>query len=90
MGYVEGRNLALEYRWADSHEDRLAALAGSLAQQQVDAIAVFSAPSIVAANGTTASIPIIFLTGFDPVASGFVASLNRPGGNTIGTSDLNT
>jgi putative ABC transport system substrate-binding protein len=69
MGYVEGRNLAVEYRWADSHEDQLAALAGDLVQRRVDAIAVFAGPSIVAAKAATTSIPIIFLTGFDPVAS---------------------
>ena len=90
MGYVEGRNLALEYRGADSHEDRLAALAADLVQRRVDVIAVFAGPSIVAAKVATTSIPIIFLTGFDPVASGFVASLNRPGGNVTGISVLNT
>lgn len=90
MGYVEGRNLAVEYRWADNHEDRLAALAGDLVQARVDAIAVFAGASIVAAKAATTSIPIIFLTGFDPVASGFVASLNRPGGNVTGISVLNS
>jgi putative ABC transport system substrate-binding protein len=90
MGYVEGRNLAVEYRWADSHEDRLAALAGDLVQRRVDAIAVFAGPSILAAKAATTSIPIIFLTGFDPVASGFVGSLNRPGGNVTGISVLNS
>ena len=90
MGYVEGRNLAVEYRWADSHEDRLAALAGDLVQRRVDAIVVFAGPSIVAAKAATTSIPIIFFTGFDPVANGFVASLNRPGGNATGIAVLNT
>jgi putative ABC transport system substrate-binding protein len=90
MGYVEGRNLAIEYRWADNQEDRLAALAGDLVQRRVDAIAVLTGPSIVAAKAATTSIPIIFFTGFDPVASGFVASLNRPGGNVTGISVLNT
>jgi putative tryptophan/tyrosine transport system substrate-binding protein len=90
MGYVEGRNLALEYRWADSHEDRLTALAADLVQARVDAIAVFAGPSIVAAKAATTSIPIIFLTGYDPVTSGFVASLNRPRGNLTGISVLNT
>jgi len=78
MGYVEGRNLAVQYRWPDSDEDRLAALAGDLVQARVDAIAVFAGPSFVAARAATTSIPIIFLTGYDPVARGFVASLNRP------------
>jgi len=90
MSYVEGRNLAVEYRWADGHEDRLAALADELVQRRVDAIVVFTGPSIVAAKAATTSIPIIFLTGYDPVASGFVASLNRSGGNVTGVSVLNT
>ena len=71
-------------------EDRLAALARDLVQRRVDAIAVFAGQSIVAAKAATTSIPIIFFTGFDPVASGFVASLNRPGGNLTGITVLNT
>ena len=90
MGYVEGQNLAVEYRWADSQEDRLAALAGDLVQRRVHAIVVFTGPSVVAAKAATTSIPIIFFTGFDPVANGFVASLNRPGGNATGIAALNT
>jgi putative ABC transport system substrate-binding protein len=90
MGYVEGRNLALEYRWADNRDDLLTALAGDLVQRRVDAIVVSTGPSIVAAKAATTSIPIIFFTGFDPVASGFVASLNRPGGNVTGISVLNS
>ena len=90
MGYVEGRNLSLEYRCADSHEDRLGGLAHDLVQLRVNAIAVFAGPSIAAAKAATTSIPIIFLTGYDPVASGFVASLNRPGGNVTGIAVLNT
>ena len=90
MGYVEGRNLAVEYRAADNQEDPLAALARDLVQRRVDAIAVFAGQSIVAAKAATTSIPIIFFTGFDPVASGFVASLNRPGGNATGITVLNT
>jgi len=90
MGYVEGRNLAVEYRWADNRDDRLSALVGDLVQRRVDAIVVFTGPSIVAAKAATTSIPIIFFTGFDPVTNGFVASLNRPGGNATGISVLNT
>ena len=90
MGYVEGRNLVVEYRGADEQEDRLAALAGDLVQRRVDAIVVYGGPPVVAAKAATASIPIIFFTGFDPVASGFVASLNRPGGNVTGISVLNS
>jgi hypothetical protein len=83
MGYVEGRNLLIEYRGADNQEDRLAA---DLVQRRVDAIAAYAGPPIVAAKGATTSIPIIFFTGFDPVASGFVPSLNRPGGNVTDIS----
>jgi len=90
IGYAEGRNLVVEYRWADDQENRLASLAGDLVRRRVDAIAVFTGPAIVAAKAATTSIPIIFFTGFDPVASGFVASLNRPGGNVTGVSALNT
>jgi putative ABC transport system substrate-binding protein len=90
MGYVEGRNLVVEYRWANNRDDLLTALAGDLVQRRVDAIVVFTGPSILAAKAATTSIPIIFFTGFDPVASGFVASLNRPGGNATGVSVLNS
>ena len=90
VGYVEGRNLTIEYRSADGQDDRLAALVGDLVQRRVDAIAVFAGQSIAAAKAATTSIPIIFFTGFDPVASGFVASLNRPGGNLTGITVLNT
>jgi putative ABC transport system substrate-binding protein len=90
MGYVEGHNLAFEYRAADNREDRLAALVGDLVQRQVSVIVTPSGPSIAAAKAATTSIPIIFLTGFDPVTSGFVASLNQPGSNVTGISVLNT
>lgn len=90
LGYVEGRNLAFEFRAAESREDRLAALAGDLVQRRVSVIVASSGPSIVAAKAATTSIPIVFFTGFDPVASGFVASLNRPGGNVTGITVLNT
>ena len=90
MGYVEGRNLTIEYRGANGREDRLAELAAELVQRRVDTIVVFAGQSIVAAKAATTSIPILFFTGFDPVQSGFVASLNRPGGNATGISVLNT
>jgi putative ABC transport system substrate-binding protein len=90
LGYVEGRNLVFEYRWAHGQEDRLPALAEDLVQRRVDAIVALAGPMIAAAKAATTSIPIIFFTGFDPVASGFVASLNRPGGNVTGVSVLNT
>ena len=90
LGYVEGHNLAFEYRAADNQEDRLAALAGDLVQRKVSVIVAPAGPPIVAAKAATTSIPIIFFTVFDPVASGFVASLNRPGGNATGITVLNT
>jgi putative tryptophan/tyrosine transport system substrate-binding protein len=89
MGYVDGRNLVVEYL-TDSREDRLGAVASDLVQHRVDAIAAYSGQSIIAAKAATTSIPIIFFTGYDPVASGFVASLSRPGGNVTGVSVLNT
>lgn len=90
MGYVDGQNLAFEYRAADNKEDRLAAMANDLVQRRVNVIVAPAGPSIVAAKAATTSIPIVFFTGFDPVASGFVASLNRPGGNVTGITVLNT
>jgi putative ABC transport system substrate-binding protein len=88
MGYVEGRNLTVEYR-SDNQEERLAALAADFVQRRVNVIFARGGPAISAAKAATTSIPIIFFTGFDPVASGFIASLNRPGGNVTGVSVLN-
>jgi putative ABC transport system substrate-binding protein len=88
-GYVEGRNLSVEFRCADYHSEQLPALASDLVQRQVAAIIAPSGPAISAAQAATKSIPIIFFTGIDPVASGFVASLNRPGGNLTGIFTLN-
>ena len=89
MGYVEGRNLTIEYRWANFQQERLADLANDLVQRRVAAIATFGGPPTVAAKAATKSIPIIFRTGFDPVVSGYVDSLNRPGGNVTGVHILN-
>ena len=89
MGYVESRNLTVEYR-SDDQEERLAALAADLVQRRVNVIFASGGPAITVAKAATTSIPIIFFTGFDPVTSGFVASLNRPGGNVTGVSVLNT
>jgi putative ABC transport system substrate-binding protein len=88
-GYAEGRNLSVQFRFADYHADRLPALANELAQARVAAIITGSGPALSAIRAATASIPVVFFTGFDPVASGFVASLNRPGGNVTGIFTLN-
>jgi len=88
-GFAEGRNLGVEYRWSEGHNDRLPALAEGLVRDQVTVIAVNGTPGSLAAKAATQTTPIVFYIGTDPVGLGLVASLAHPGGNITGVTNLN-
>lgn len=88
-GYVDGRNVKIEYRWAENHSDRLPALIADLVEKKATVIAATSTPSALAAKAAKTTIPIVFETGFDPIQLGLVTNLNKPGENITGITQLN-
>jgi putative ABC transport system substrate-binding protein len=90
LGWVDGRNIAIEYRWAQGRDDRYAAFADEFVQRNVDIIVTAGTTAVLAAKKATSTIPIVFASAGDPVRTGLVASLARPGGNVTGLSNLQT
>jgi putative tryptophan/tyrosine transport system substrate-binding protein len=88
LGYVEGKNIAFLLRWADGHFDHLATLTSELVAERPDVIAAVATPAVAAAQRATSTIPIVMLAATDPIGSGFVNSLARPGGNVTGVSNM--
>ena len=86
LGWIEGRNIAIEYRWAEGRDERFAEIAAEFIRLKVDVILTYATPSSIAAKKATAVIPIVFAAAGDPVGTGLVVSLARPGGNVTGLS----
>jgi len=87
-GYVDGRNVRIEYRWAENHSDRLPILMADLVEKKATLIAATSTPAALAARAAKTTIPIVFETGFDPIELGLVTNLNKPGENVTGVTQL--